>query len=318
MRFLPFPRRDRRRPEPVSDSWTAGEDAAHRGIAGLLSSYAAGALSADEATLARVRAATLQAAAAQASGRPRPQHARHGIGVFHPRILAAAAAVAVLLSSAVGLVAAESGPGQPFYHLRLGIEAINLPPAGTHDRTAADLDRAQARLDEITSEADRGNWSAAADAANAYADVVASMTVPGDAEGRARLRQNLTAQLARLQQLQSRSPAASSRSLANAIARVEALLAGDEEPAQPTPEPSANASGVPSTGPSVAPTGPECQPPTAHPGNGNPGGPKNTPAPCGSAGATGAPSGQASPSPAEATATASRHGPPASSPPGER
>jgi hypothetical protein len=317
MRLLPFPRRDRRRPEPGSDSWTSGQDPVDDHVANMLSWYAGGPLSADEPTLARVRAATLQASAAGASRPARPRHAGRGIGAFHPRALAAAAAVVVLLSSAAGLAAAESGPGQPFYHLRLGIEAINLPPAGTHDRTAADLNRAQARLDEIAGAANRGNWSAAADAANAYAEVVASMTVPGDPAGRARLEQNLTAQLAHLQDLKSRSPASSSRALSNAIARVEALLASDQQPGLPTPEPSPNGSGMPSTVPSPAPTG-ECQPaPTEHPGNGNPGGPKSTPVPCGSVSATGAPTGQASPGSAEATATASHHGPPSSPAPGD-
>jgi hypothetical protein len=78
-----------------------------------------------------------------------------------------AAAFALLLVAGSGLVAAESGPGQPFYGLRLAIGSATLPvnePA--HDRgLAAQLDD---RLTEVRAATQVGDGRAALAAIHEY------------------------------------------------------------------------------------------------------------------------------------------------------
>jgi hypothetical protein len=68
----------------------------------------------------------------------------------------------VVLLGSVGLVAANSGPGDAFYDLRLAVEGLNLLAPASH------LDRLRQRLDEASRESD--NAAAVTAALRAYKD----------------------------------------------------------------------------------------------------------------------------------------------------
>lgn len=233
MRFAAFFRRvagPGRQAAPSADANAARDDAAGHEVAGLLRWYAVRTLSPDARALARVRAATLAAVNEHTSdsqsreagpARPRaPGRARW----LRPRIVAAGAATAILLAGAVGLAAAESGPGQPFYHVRLNLEAVSLPQPGSQSRLDADLARAQSRLDEIVAETGGRDWNGAADAAAAYKEVLDSMAAPTDQATLDVFRRRLGDQLARLGELRSHSEEPARNALSAAIARVDDLL----------------------------------------------------------------------------------------------
>jgi hypothetical protein len=130
------------------------------GLEALLRQYAGTRLTPGSGQLAAGRAALLQAFATQPS---RISSRRRPI----LRGWSLAAAFAVLLVAGSGLVAAESGPGQPFYGLRLALGSITLPveePA--HDRgLAAQLDD---RLSELRVAAQVGDGSGALAAIREY------------------------------------------------------------------------------------------------------------------------------------------------------
>jgi hypothetical protein len=210
------------------------------------------ALSPDEETLARMRAnataAFRDAAASREAARIRP--------IVRPaaprrlRFAAAGMAVALLAISSVGVAAAESGPGQPFYRTRLAVEALFLPPAGTDARLDADLDRAQARLADATAAASRGDSNAEADAVGAYVEVVVSIQMPGDAAAVERLREWLGRQLAELQRLRGSAQGGVGQEVGRAIDSLDSLLrrAGGPPGSNPTGSPSAG------TNPSAKPS----------------------------------------------------------------
>ncbi len=199
---------------------------------------AAGPLSPDDETLGRMKSAALTAfreanayrvAEMAVSTRPRRAAPRR------IRFAAAGMAVALMTVSGVGFAAAESGPAEPFYRPRLAIEAWFLPPAGSDARLDADLDRAQARLAEATAAASRSDWNAEADAVGAYTDVVASISIPGDAAATERLRERLGQQLQNLEQLRTGSQGGAGQRLGQAVDSVDSLLrrAGNQPSATP-------------------------------------------------------------------------------------
>ncbi|MBF6606777.1 MAG: hypothetical protein IVW53_14505, partial [Chloroflexi bacterium] len=109
-----------------------------------------------ESLVSEFRAATLQ---------PRPVAAWRSRAPAR-RFTASLLAVG-LLAGSVGLVSAQSGPGQPFYGLRLAIETVSLPPRGTQARIDAEAARLTARFTEAESAAwagDPGGLVAALDA----------------------------------------------------------------------------------------------------------------------------------------------------------
>ena len=87
-----------------------------------LDRYAAEGLAPDPDQIGRVRAALLSEIAARGPVQSAPR------GIYRPlfRRWMLAAASAVLLVGGTGLVAAESGPGQPFYGLRLAVGSVTL------------------------------------------------------------------------------------------------------------------------------------------------------------------------------------------------
>jgi hypothetical protein len=137
----------------------------------LLDRYAALRLNPNQGQLARGRGSFL---AAVTSARPEPIHARRARRPFL-RGWSLAAACAVLLVAGSGLVAAESGPGQPFYGLRLAIGSLTLPgdePA--HERAlAGQLDD---RLTEIGAAARIGDGRGTLAAIHEYLNTLRELT----------------------------------------------------------------------------------------------------------------------------------------------
>lgn len=209
-----------------------------RAAAAWLESRAAALFSPDESALARmgsaVRAAFVAAITDTAGGTldelsiaavsNQPIGGRRTWTWNRRRGIAAICAVAILTLPTVGFAAAESGPGQPFYRLRLGIETVNQPPAGSQSRLDDDLARADARVAEIASASAAGNWSAAADAAGAYTDIVGGLVLPQDATTRAQAQALLDVQLAHLEQLRAASKGTATAALDKAIAAVCSVL----------------------------------------------------------------------------------------------
>ncbi len=207
-----------------SAEWNDGDDA---DMALFLDAYAAD-LRPDDATLARigasVRAAFVESQIARSHASAAPATGARKMSWGRHRVLAAVGAVAILTVSSVGLAAAQSGPGQPFYRLRLVIETVNQPPVGSLNRMNTDLDRADARLNEIAGGAVDSDWATAADAVGAYRDVISAILLPADAGPRGRSLQRLGAQLARLEQLRTTSKEPETAALDGAIETLHGIL----------------------------------------------------------------------------------------------
>ena len=127
----------------------------------------------DDATMSRTRGRLVAAArtasldtARAPSGQIRRAPAR--------RWAAPVAALAACLVLGAGLAAAQDGPGQPFYPVRLALESWSLPPTGTTARWGAELGYLGTRLQEVQAATARGDESAATAALDAYADQVDS------------------------------------------------------------------------------------------------------------------------------------------------
>lgn len=269
---MKLPRLTARRAEPDALDWIDVDD---RSVADRLAKYA-DSLSPDEVVMTRMRASVRAAFAESATARrttvtgnadagadAQTDAPRWGWLQSRNRRLgfAAVCVVATLTLSTVGVVAAESGPGQPFYRLRLGIESVNLPQVGSQDRLDADLDRADARLADIANEAAASDWSATADAANAYRDVIAAIVLPADMSVKGPAVARLNVQLTRLEQLRAEShgPATPALDLAiEALCKVLGIAA-------PTPWPVATAAPTAATtrGGAPAATAPETTAPEA-------------------------------------------------------
>jgi len=89
-----------------------------------------------------------------------------------------AAAFGVLLIAGGSLVAAESGPGQPFYGLRLALGSVMLPgEESAHDRGLAD--QLDDRLTEVRAAARSGDGRGAQAAINEYLHTLSQLTSNG-------------------------------------------------------------------------------------------------------------------------------------------
>ncbi len=212
----------------------------HRGLAanrqdleGRLESLARDELSPEAATLERVREVVMAAARSlgSAESRSRPAAllpARPRTGWRRPlgrlRLAVIGLAAAALVIASVGFAAAQSGPGQPFYHIRLSIEAVGLPPAGSPDRADADVQRAESRLEEMTRAASHGDWHAVADAAGAYNEVVSSLVLPSDRARLTQIHKRLEDQLGRLRGLRATADRSVASDLDRAIDRLDEVV----------------------------------------------------------------------------------------------
>lgn len=231
MRLLPLPRG--RTGTSDTEPWIDGDE--DRSTARQLTSYADQSLAPEPEPLARigasVRAAFVESATRRAAGQPAgagvqgvAAGVKRSLSWRRRRVLAAVCAVAILTLSSFGFAAAESGPGQPFYRLKLNIEAVYLPPPSTLDRLYADVSRGDARLEDIARSAAASDWSGAADAASAYLDVVNGMELPADKIEAAGVASRLSGQLTRLEALRTTSRPPETAALDKAIAAVcEAL-----------------------------------------------------------------------------------------------
>jgi hypothetical protein len=193
----------------------------------------------------------------------------------HP-VVASILAIAVALGGSAGLAAAASGPGQPFYGLRLAVEQLTLPPAGTSARLQADLDRLGTRLTDASQASQRGDAGAVADAIAAYEqalnDTVGQQDV--NAAQRARIQALFDQQVQLLQQLLAGAPASAQPGIAQALAELQAARSNvGPPPASPPANPGSNpgqsngpASSHGTTPPSPQGTRPPSEPtPVAHP-----------------------------------------------------
>jgi hypothetical protein len=114
-----------------------------------------------DAQRARLRSVALTAFSTQTPATARPARRRT------PRALALAFALAALLALAGTVGAAQAGPGQPFYGVRLTLESLTLPANGSA-RTDALLVQLDRRLAEARQERARGHAAGIADAVHAY------------------------------------------------------------------------------------------------------------------------------------------------------
>jgi hypothetical protein len=177
------------------------------------------------------------------------------------RALAAACTVAVLMISTAGLAAAQSGPGEPFYRVRLEVEALFLPAAGSTDRLEADLRRAEARLNEATRAQSSANWNGEADAMGAYADVVASISMPDDPALRKQVQQRLGRQLDTVEELGDASPDGAGQQVRRAIKSLNSLLGATPVPTAAPTSGAASTDATPTQGPgSSSGQGPKASP----------------------------------------------------------
>jgi hypothetical protein len=246
---LPTLSRDKRHNETAF----AGMDGDDARTAAALLAYAADSLSPDAAVLSRmggvVRAAFLQSGPNEdvaAETRLATASGSGSLGGLHwgrgrRRTLAALCAVAVLTLTSASFVGAESNPGQPFYRVRLSLEAVRIPFQQPADPLQSMLDSADARLADVEREAAVKDWNAAADATGAFDDVIASISPPTN-DTAAAASQRLGAELSRLEHLRLTSGAPETAALDKAIEAVSRLLG------LPVPKPSASATpAVPGT-----------------------------------------------------------------------
>jgi hypothetical protein len=158
--------------DPMNPRGAGGDELARR-----LEAYAQARLSPDPASVARIRARVMLQARTQlvappvAAATPEPTPIGWGRSARRLRRGAAILLAAALSLGAMGGAAFAAQPGGPLYGARLWVEAATLPsdPAA---RTAADLNRLEARLVEVMRATRDGNEDAIAAALAAYQAVV--------------------------------------------------------------------------------------------------------------------------------------------------
>lgn len=101
---------------------------------------------------------------------------------------------------------------------------MNRPPAGSLTGLDKDLDRADARLNEIAGEASSSDWKGAADAAAAYREVISTVALPADAPSNGSALQRLDKQLANLERLRASSRGPETGEVDRAIAALCLIL----------------------------------------------------------------------------------------------
>lgn len=155
-----------------------------------------------------------------------------------------AVVIATVLALAVGtsLAAAAAGPGQPFYHLRLALESVTLPPQGTA-RIGALLGHLDTRLAEARQASARGDHAAVADALAAYEATLSTLT---DTVATSGADQSVLDQLARhvaiLEGLRDRLPPQAQPGVERALEQTQrARDAISQRPASPPDQPAPGA-----------------------------------------------------------------------------
>lgn len=191
------------------------------------------------------------------AARTPPRVARPGMPWFRtPRLAPALVAGVLLVGLAVGGVAA-SGPGEPMYPLRLGVEELLLPAKGPA-RLQAQLDRLDRRLDETADALGSGDTRGAEAAVQAFeriASQLASGTAPGgDVQASV---DRLSLQVRRLEQLVERTSLSNRAGALEAGARALRWLRaggppGHMPPSQVSPSPGASRQPAPAPTPAAS------------------------------------------------------------------
>jgi hypothetical protein len=163
----------------------------------------------------RLRGSVLNHFVATREGLVQPSRGRREMGALGRGVLYASLAV-VLSTSAAGVAAAESLPGDPLYPVKLQYEEIRLhmaPPAIRADLMAMALDE---RLDELEALARAGRWSHVAGAAQGVAEAEERLAGVRGAPGQAAV-DELTEHAAVLEALVDRAPPAARDDIHRAI-----------------------------------------------------------------------------------------------------
>ena len=220
-------------------------------------------------SLERSRSAALSAfrqAEVERPSDPSRPRARRWLSTRFGRAAAALGLAGTIALGGTGLALAAGGPGQPFYGLRLVIERLTLPPAGTPARTEANVRFLSARLREADGASARGDAAALTDALSAYdATLVETVAQVRGGPDQSRLAALFAAQQLSLEGLLASAPAAARPGLEQALAAVAQARGDVAAPSGGGPSPSHPPTSTPghSAGPPVTPPAP----PASHPGH---------------------------------------------------
>jgi hypothetical protein len=159
-----------------------------------------------------------------------------------PRWAFAAGLVALLVIGGT-VAAAETGPGEPLYGLRLTIESLTLPPAGSA-RVDALLTQLEARLSEAHEESARRSESGMNAAVSAYETTLARLTTelrPGQRNADAAILEGLRHHADTLQAILGDAPVHAQPGIQQALDQTQraqqAIEKAPESPAPSSPHP---------------------------------------------------------------------------------
>lgn len=279
-----------------------------------LRAYAEGTLNPRPEAMAAIRV-RLMAQARRRGAAPQPEGVwarlrrladalgQGGMAPLRRPALAAALAVAILLGGA-GAVAAGSGPGGPFYGLRLWLEEATLP-SEANARAQAELKLLAERIDEAQDAARSGNEAGVAAALNAYRQILdqALAGAGTNLDQEERLRDALTTHIVVLEALMNQVPHPARDAIQLALDRSDRAL--DEIGTHGPGTPPGHGGTLPGTPPSSAgPPSPRPTPPGVGGGHGGAPSPRPGTTPAPEEGPAGTPSPIPSPLPGN------RHAPP--------
>ncbi|MEX0630783.1 MAG: hypothetical protein WEE67_06715 [Chloroflexota bacterium] len=197
----------------------------------LLSRYAAKRLGATPRQLDELRAVTMQVYQTRVD---------QDLPRVRPRRLAYAVALAAVLALAGTVGAAESGPGEPLYGLRLAIQSLTLPEQGAA-RADAVLALLEQRLAEAREENVRHNESGVADAVRAYQVTLADLHWDVSGPYDAALAEGLRRHVATLQDILGDAPSPTQVTVQQALEQAQkaqqAVQDRSTQPPSPFPPP---------------------------------------------------------------------------------
>jgi hypothetical protein len=231
------------------------------------------AFATDAQALERVRTRVVATYRIQVAEQGRRATRRRWFGPARPA-LAFALALGLLVGS-FGLVTASSGPGQPFYGLRLAAEALTLPGSG-EARLNGELGRLNQRLAEARQGARAGDARAVAAALDAYRDELAGVLAEGGSSGpdSAAIVDALTVHQVVLDRLESVVPAAAAGGIRQAIDQVgrasERLRSGHGPSSSPAGHAPTQAKPHAPASPESGRATPTTEPPTSEPPTADP------------------------------------------------
>lgn len=198
----------------------------------LLARYSAERLSPSPAASRELRAMIVQAYAEKRATKGQSRGQRSS----PPLRWALGASLAALLVFGGSLAAAESGPGDPLYGMRLAIESLTLPAPGSA-RVNALLDQLEARLAEAREESTRRSESGVDAAVSAYERTLSTFTSelrPGQRNADAAIIEGLQHHAAILRGILGAAPAPAQPGIQRALDETQrAKQAIEQAPAAP-------------------------------------------------------------------------------------